>query len=1155
MTNGKIANLANATGSGDAVNLSQLKANTTKVVSGKNITITNATSADGTTYTINADDTSASVSTDSSLLTVTPNGSTAVGNATVTDYKVSLTQGSLTNSNGVTSATNGVATAQDVAKAINAGYWKVGNNTGIETAQIKFGDQVNFVNGKGTVSNVTGANVSFDVNVDGKTINVGSDGKLTVNTSALPKGVSVEAGKNTTVTSKAGTNGETIYTVDAEKTTASAGSNAITVEAGSKDANGVTNYSVDLSQTTKDQLAKADTAIQSFTTSVNGTQAETINKDNKDVNFVNGTGTTAEAKGSDITFNVKTTTLTTTDGKVEAGDKGDSFAKAGDVAEAINNASKAAKTEVKEGDNIVVTSEKGTDGQTIYTVKTAKDLVVDSVKAGDSTLNTNGLTIANGAAGQPVSLTKNGLNNGGNKITNVANGTVGAGSTDAVNGGQLQDVISKGFKINADNGTEDTVSLEESVKFTGNAGNIVTTVTNNTIAFALANNIKVGAANPITINGDAGTISGLTNKTFDPNNIVSGQAATEDQLKVVATTANSALQDFTTSVNGNVVETINKDSKDVNFVNGTGTTAAIANGSDITFNVNKSGLTTDAAGNVTADKTGDNFATAGDVANAINKASKATKTEVKEGDNIEVTSETGTNGQTIYTITTAKDLVVNTITTGGTVLNNNGLTINGGPSITRSGINAGDQKITSVAAGNISSTSTEAVNGSQLYQLQEAAKAAKTEVVAGKNTTVTSETGNNGQTIYTVNADKSVVEAKTDSGLTVTATTDADNYTTTYMLDLDEKTKKQLAKEETVKAGSSNIVVSEGTNSTGGKEFTVDLAKDIAVDTLKVGDTVNIDANGINAGNTKITGVATGTDDTDAVNVKQLTDTIAAAKTTVSSTDSSIVVVSSGNNYDISVKTDSATIRNGSNGLEVVTGDISTNSNGQAEVASGDETKVATAGTIKKAVNNASWTVKADKVKGTNGDATAYTGGDKVKAGDTVSVNAGNNIVISGSGKNINIATSDTPTFKSVTAKSVTADEVNITDGPSINTNGIDMNNKRITNVAPGRAGTNDVVNMNQLGDAIGNVNNKIHSVDKKLRSGIAGSVAIGSLVQAYNPSDTLLAVGGGTYRGASALALGYSKVSDNGKIIIKATGSVNNAGHYMGGASVGYRF
>ncbi|EEV25333.1 autotransporter adhesin, partial [Actinobacillus minor 202] len=313
MGGNQINNVDAGTSDTDAVNLAQLKANTTKVVAGKNTTVTNTTGADGTTYTINADDTSASVSTDSSLLTVAANGSKTVGNATVTDYKVSLSQGTLATNNGVVSSTtNGVATTQDVANAINKGYWKVGNNAGTETAQIKFGDQVNFVNGSGTLSNVIGSNVSFDVNVDGKTINVGSDGKLTVNTSALPKGVSVEAGNHTTVTSSAGTNGETVYTVDAEKTTASAGSNALAVTAGAKDANGVTDYAIDLSQTTKEQLEKADTALQNFTTSVNGATVETITKDNNDVGFVNGTGTTARNDNGNITFDIKTTNLTTT---------------------------------------------------------------------------------------------------------------------------------------------------------------------------------------------------------------------------------------------------------------------------------------------------------------------------------------------------------------------------------------------------------------------------------------------------------------------------------------------------------------------------------------------------------------------------------------------------------------------------------------------------------------------------------------------------------------------------------------------------------------------------------------------------------------------------------------------------------------------------
>lgn len=123
---------------------------------------------------------------------------------------------------------------------------------------------------------------------------------------------------------------------------------------------------------------------------------------------------------------------------------------------------------------------------------------------------------------------------------------------------------------------------------------------------------------------------------------------------------------------------------------------------------------------------------------------------------------------------------------------------------------------------------------------------------------------------------------------------------------------------------------------------------------------------------------------------------------------------------------------------------------------------------------------------------------------------------------------------------------------------------RRIQNVAPGLISrhSTDAINGSQLYGAVTNLNaninqlgNRLTRVDHDLRSGIAGAVAIGSLVQAYNPSDSILAVGGGTYRGASALAVGYSKVSDNGRIIFKVNGSMNNSGHYMGGASVGFKF
>ena len=88
-------------------------------------------------------------------------------------------------------------------------------------------------------------------------------------------------------------------------------------------------------------------------------------------------------------------------------------------------------------DNLGVVS----DGNNNLKVRLAKALKgLESITAGDTFINNNGITISNGAAGNTVSLTKNGLDNGGNKITNVAAGDVSANSTDAVNGSQLHDV-------------------------------------------------------------------------------------------------------------------------------------------------------------------------------------------------------------------------------------------------------------------------------------------------------------------------------------------------------------------------------------------------------------------------------------------------------------------------------------------------------------------------------------------------------------------------------------------------------------------------------------------------------------------------------------------------------------------------------------------
>ena len=106
---------------------------------------------------------------------------------------------------------------------------------------------------------------------------------------------------------------------------------------------------------------------------------------------------------------------------------------------------------------------------------------------------------------------------------------------------------------------------------------------------------------------------------------------------------------------------------------------------------------------------------------------------------------------------TSKTVNAETVKAGDTTVNNQGVTIAGGPSVTKGGINANGTKITNVAAGDVNSMSTDAVNGSQLYQTNQNVKAAKTEVEAGRNVTVDSSTGADGQSVYTVNADLSSV--------------------------------------------------------------------------------------------------------------------------------------------------------------------------------------------------------------------------------------------------------------------------------------------------------------------------------------------------------------------------------------------------------------
>lgn len=207
-------------------------------------------------------------------------------------------------------------------------------------------------------------------------------------------------------------------------------------------------------------------------------------------------------------------------------------------------------------------------------------------------------------------------------------------------------------------------------------------------------------------------------------------------------------------------------------------------------------------------------------------------------------------------------------------------------------------------------------------------------------------------------------------------------------------------------------------------------------------------------------------------------------------------------------------------------------------------------------LQNSGWNLDSKVVKGSSGKViSGNVSPSKVKMDETVNIDAGNNIEITRNGKNIEIATSMAPQFSSVSL-GVGADAPTLSvDGDALNV-GSKKDNKpvRITNVAPG-VKEGDVTNVAQLKGVAQNLNNRIDNVDGNARAGIAQAIATAGLVQAYLPGKSMMAIGGGTYRGEAGYAIGYSSISDGGNWIIKGTASGNSRGHFGASASVGYQW
>ena len=221
--------------------------------------------------------------------------------------------------------------------------------------------------------------------------------------------------------------------------------------------------------------------------------------------------------------------------------------------------------------------------------------------------------------------------------------------------------------------------------------------------------------------------------------------------------------------------------------------------------------------------------------------------------------------------------------------------------------------------------------------------------------------------------------------------------------------------------------------------------------------------------------------------------------------------------------------------------------------------KVATAQDVADAINKSGFTLT-----------TSANGGEKISGTPEV-INPGKKVEMV-AGKNMTVKQESNGKVTYATASNVTFDSVQFGDnGPKITNNGGNIHvgtatgaPTKITGVAPGEISSTstDAINGSQLhsvasdiNNRIGSLDNKIDMADKNLRGGVAQAIAAAGLVQAYLPGKSLLAIGGGVYRGEAGYAIGYSSISDNGNWIIKGTASGNSRGHFGASTSVGYQW
>ena len=650
--------------------------------------------------------------------------------------KFNVTQGSLsTDGNGNITNTAGVATTDDVKNAVNTAITKaVDNATGTQKLDISAGGTDSSVNLKTQKLTVAGTGAAT-ASLNGQTITVDvaqgtftnkSDGTTSA-TAGVAKAADVASAINnantalsqkiTDATTSLGTLGNNTFTLksDSTDTTAQAlnksGGLAFKV-AGDGDL-----VSTSATTDTVKVTVKKGELSNAADGSLNVTDSGVVTADNMKT-VVNDAITKAVTSAKDgSAWNISTNGGTAT--KVSGGN----------TVDLIN------------GDNIEITQD-GTDGKKI-TVKTKKDLTVDSVTAGNTVINTSGLTNGTTAiTGTGITTDKvtvgglsidktAGINAGNKAITNVGTGIVANSNADNSNVANIGDVktiandavANLSTNLGVTDGTNNgTVNLKtEKLKVVG-TGAATTTVNGQTVTVDVAKGTLAANAATGALTGTAGVVDANDMATAVNTAITKAvdNATGTQALKIggdTTATGSVNLKSDTLSVKG-----------DNKFI----TTAA--SGNDITLTVNEQAIKTAAK----------------DAASFKVKANSEAEQEVKggetvvfnDGDNIEITQ----TGKT-FKIATSKNVTFDTATIGGnTTIGSTGITTNkvtvGGISIDgTNGINAGSKQITNVASGG-----TTATNAANIGDINAAISSLTTNL--GKNTTIAYKANNaGGQTV------------------------------------------------------------------------------------------------------------------------------------------------------------------------------------------------------------------------------------------------------------------------------------------------------------------------------------------------------------------------------------------------------------------------